>query len=102
MPQDLEVFERWADTAPRDGEKLPRSVGQIESRLRGLPLVRFAGSYTPFGVQRLLDDYRALARGERATIDSALAGSGWEPLLAHAPRHRVAKRGFELVLESDA
>ena len=48
----LEVFERWADTAPRDMKELPRAVGQIESSLRGLPLVRFAGSYAPWLVQR--------------------------------------------------
>ena len=95
----LEVFERWADAAPHDHEALPRSVGQIEGRLRGLPLVRFAGSYAPFLVQRVLDDYHALDTGARKSVDEAVAGTGWEAVLAHQPRHRVAKRGFQLVLD---
>ena len=95
----LEVFERWADAAPPGLEELPRAVGQIESTLRGLPLVRFAGSYAPFLVQRVLDDYRALDPAARKTVDEAMAGSGWEAVLAHEPRHRLARRGFQIVLE---
>ena len=97
----LEVFERWADGAPRDGEALPRAVGQIEGTLRGLPLVRFAGSYAPWLVQRVLDDYRALDHTARKPVDEAVAGTGWEAVLAHEPRHRVAKRGFDLVLAAE-
>jgi glutathione S-transferase len=96
----LEVFERWADTAPRDLEELPRAVGQIESSLRGLPVVRFAGSYAPFLVQRVLDDYRALDPAARKRTDEAVAGTGWEAVLAHEPRHRLAKRDFKLVFET--
>jgi glutathione S-transferase len=97
----LEIFERWADTAPGDLEELPRVVGRIESSLRGLPLVRFAGSYAPFLVQRVLDDYRALDPATRKRVDEAVAGTGWEAVLAHEPRHRLAKRGFKLVLATD-
>jgi glutathione S-transferase len=97
----LEVFEHWADTAPRDLEELPRAVGQIESTLRGLPVVRFAGSYAPYLVQRVLDDYRALDPAARKRVDEAVAGTGWEAVLAHEPRHRVAKRGFKLVLANE-
>jgi glutathione S-transferase len=97
----LEVFERWADAAPPDLAELPRAVGQIESTLRGLPVVRFAGSYAPFLVQRVLDDYRALEPAARKPVDEAVAGTGWEAVLAHEPRHRLAKRGFKLVLETD-
>jgi glutathione S-transferase len=97
----LGVFERWADTAPRDGAALPRAVGQIESTLRGQPLVRFAGSYAPYLVQRVLGDYRGLDAAARARVDAAVAGTGWEVVLAHRPRHRVVKRGFDLVLEAD-
>ncbi|MGI9590748.1 MAG: glutathione S-transferase family protein [Myxococcota bacterium] len=94
----LDVFERWADTAPDDLEALPRAVGQIESHLRGRPVVRFAGSYAPWLVQRVLDEYRALAPDARKPVDEAVAGTGWEPVLAHEPRHRLEKRGFELAL----
>ena len=97
----LDVFERWADTAPEDLEELPRAVGQIESTLRGLPLVRFAGSYAPLLVQRVLDEYRTLDPATRKPVDEAVAGTGWEAVLAHEPRHRLAKRGFKLVLETD-
>ena len=94
----LDVFERWADGAEHGSEPLPRAVGQIEGSLRGLPVVRFAGSYAPFLAQRVIDDYRALDATGRERVDDAVAGTGWEPVLAHEPRHRVAKRGFELVL----
>ncbi len=97
----LEVFERWADDAPREGEPLPRAVGQIEGTLRGAPFVRFAGSYAPFLAQRAIDEYAALAPPARKAVDEAVAGTGWEALLAHVPRHRVAKRGFDLVLAND-
>jgi glutathione S-transferase len=97
----LEVFEHWADTAPCDLDGLPRAVGQIESTLRGLPVVRFAGSYAPYLVQRVLDDYRALDPAARKRVDEAVAGTGWEAVLAHEPRHRVAKRGFKLVLATE-
>jgi len=95
--EGLAVFERWADTAPRDGEPLPRAVGTIEGELRGLPLTRYAGSYAPWLVQRVLDDYGALDAAARAKVDGAVAGTGWEAVLAHQPRHRVTKRGFDLV-----
>ena len=99
--EGLNIFERWADTAPRDGEPLPRMIGSIESSLRGLPLVRYAGSYAPWLAQRVLDDYRALDSSDRKSVDETVTGTGWEALLAHQPRHRVIKRGFDLVLATD-
>lgn len=99
--EGLRVFEDWADTAPRDGEPLPRMVGGIESELRGLPLQRYAGSYAPWLTQRVLDDYRALDGDGRKCVDDSIAGTGWEAVLAHEPRHRVTKRGFDLVLADD-
>jgi glutathione S-transferase len=99
--EGLEVFERWADAAPRDGKTLPRMVGSIESSLRGLPLARYAGSYAPWLVQRVQGDYRALDDVARKRVDEAVAGTGWEGVLAHEPRHRVIKHGFDLVLATD-
>lgn len=99
--EGLRAFERWADTAPRDEEPLPRMVGGIESELRGLPLTRYAGSYAPWLAQRVLDDYRALDDDARTRVNEAVAGTGWEEVLAHKPRHRVTKRGFDLVLADD-
>jgi hypothetical protein len=73
----------------------------VESSLRGLPVVRYAGCYAPWLVQRVLDDYVALDPADRNRVDLSLAGTGWEAVLAHQPRHRVAKRGYELVLDAD-
>ncbi len=50
-------------------------------------------------VQRPLDAYAALTDAERARVDAALAGTGWEMLLACRPRHRMGKRGNDLALE---
>jgi hypothetical protein len=49
-------------------------------------------------VQRVLDAHRALDATGRAAVDAALAGTGWEPLLGFAPRHRVERRPFKLFL----
>ena len=95
--EGLAAFERWADAAPRDGQPLPSAVGSINGSLRGLPLQRFAGSYAPWLVQRVLDDYGALDAVTRTRVDEAVAGTGWDVVLAHEPRHRVIKRGFDLV-----
>lgn len=106
----LGAFERWADTADtavRDGEPLPRTVGHVESSLRGLPVRRFVGSYAPWLVQRVLDDYRALDPVDRERVDEAIGATsgtgttGWEAVLAYEPRHRVTKRGFDLVLSPE-
>ncbi len=98
--EGLDVFERWADSAAPGNEPLPRAIGTIESELRGQPLQRFAGSYAPWLVQRVLDDYGALDAEARERVDASVAGSGWDAVLAHSPRHRVEKRGFDLVLAS--
>jgi glutathione S-transferase len=95
----LEVVERWADGRPSDLEELPRAVGQIEGTLRGTPLTRFAGTYALWLVQRALDAYRALAPEARKQVDEAVAGTGWEPVLAYEPRHRLTKKNFKLVFE---
>lgn len=92
----VEAIERWADAGRRDGEPPPRAVGRCETALRGTPLQRVVQPYTLWMLQRTLDAYRALDAGARARVDAALAGSGWEPLLAYAPRHRLVKRGFQL------
>jgi hypothetical protein len=76
-------------------------VGTIEGSLRGMPLQRYAGSYAPWLAQRVLDDYRALDAKARERVDESVAGTGWDAVLAYEPRHRVTKRGFDLVLADD-
>ena len=53
-------------------------------------------------VQRPLDVYRSLGEAERARVDVALSGTGWEEILALRPRHRVEKRNYQVVWEGQA
>jgi hypothetical protein len=50
-------------------------------------------------VQRVLDAYHGLDAPEREQVDAALGATGWAPLLALRPRHRVGKVRNELVVE---
>ncbi len=93
----IRAVEEWADENAKPGAEAPRVIGLAESRLRGTRLSRAAQCYSLWMLQRVLDPYRDLLDVERARVDSALAGTGWEPLLAYHPRHRVEKRGFQLI-----
>ncbi len=94
------AIEAWADARPDDDEPPPRAVGFAESTLRDVPLQRVVLPYTLWMLQRVRDAYAALAPAGRAAVDGALAGSGWEAVLAYEPRHRLAKRGFQLIFEA--
>jgi glutathione S-transferase len=93
----LRAFEKWADDRPADLTEMPRAVGQLKTQLRGVPLTRFVGSYALWLVQRTLDAYQKLEEADQKRVDKAVAGTGWDALLAYEPRHRLEKRGFELV-----
>jgi hypothetical protein len=93
----IRAVEAWADENAKPGVEAPRAIGLAESELRGTRLTRSAQCYSLWMLQRILDPYRALSSAERALIDNALAGTGWEPLLAYHPRHQIEKRGFQLV-----
>lgn len=95
----LQAFETWADTRPPELDTPPRAVGETGSALRGMPLRRFTSAYTLWMVQRTLDALASLASDERERVVTALADTGWTPLLAYSPRHRLVKRGFELAFE---
>jgi glutathione S-transferase len=93
----VRAFEAWADAAPRSPEEeVPRGVGTHTTRLRGVEVERLTFSYTLWMVQRVLDAYYALDGAGRAAADRALAGTGFEALLAYRPRHRVERRPFKL------
>jgi glutathione S-transferase len=98
----VRAFEAWADARPADQEEPPRGVGFHATRLRGVPVTRYTSSYTLWMLQRPLDARRALAEGERAAVDRALAGTGCEAILGYAPRHRLGKRRFRLVFAGAA
>lgn len=92
-------FERWADSSGKPGQTPPRGVGVHATRLRGASFSRYTSAYTPWMLQRVLDPIARLGSAERRAVDSALAGTGCEELLAFVPRHRVGKKDFQLVLE---
>ena len=93
-------FERWADARPPGQIAPPRAVGFHETRLRGAKFQRYTSPYALWMAQRTLDAYAALAPVDRAKVDAALAGTGCEALLAYRPRHRLGKRRFKLIFES--
>lgn len=92
-----EVIENWADQNAVLGETPPRAIELAEWPLRGSVLKRRTQIYSLWMIQRILDPYRALEAADRARVDAALAGTGWEPVLAYTPRHRLEKKGFDLV-----
>jgi hypothetical protein len=73
-------------------------LGFHETSLRGVPMPRYTSAYTLWMVQRPLDAHAALGAADRRRVDAALKGTGCEALLAHRPRHRLAKRAFQLVV----
>jgi glutathione S-transferase len=95
----VRAFESWADERPQDLQEPPRAVGNHQTRLRGVSFQRYTSSYSLWMLQRPLDAYRRLAQHERREVDRALANTGLEALLHYAPRHRLGKRAFKLVLE---
>lgn len=90
-------FEAWADERPEATPEPPRSTGRVETSLRGTPIKRVLQSYTLWMLQRTLDAYAELAATARKQVDEAVAGTGWEPVLAYEPRHRLEKDGYKLV-----
>jgi len=92
----LRAFEAWCDARPADMTQPPRAVGMYDTALRGTPIRRFVGAYALWMASRTIDAYVALPDAARARVDAALAGTGWEAVLAYRPRHRLAKRGFAL------
>jgi hypothetical protein len=98
----VEASDVWAADNAKAGEPVPRATGLQESRYRDVTLKAAARPYTLWMVQRSLDAYAALAAPERAQVDTALAGTGWERILALRPRHRVEKQNYQVVWESQA
>lgn len=90
-------IDAWADANPAAAP--PRAIGTVEAPYRDVKLSAMCRPYTLWMVQRPLDAYAALTAAERARVDAALAGTGWDALLACRPRHRMGKRGNELALE---
>jgi glutathione S-transferase len=94
----VRAVETWADEHARPGETPPRVLGFHETTLRTVPMPRYTSAYALWMVQRPLDAYAALDDAARRRVDAALAGTGCEALLAYRPRHRFAKRAFQLIV----
>lgn len=91
------TIENWADEHAAIGETPPRVVGKASAPLGDVTLTRVAQCYSLWMFQRVLDPYRALSERDRKSVDAAVAGTGWEALLAYTPRHRLEKQGYALV-----
>jgi len=98
----IESIDAWAAENAKAGERTPAGTGFSQSTYRALPLSAAARTYTLWMVQRPLDTYRALDDAAGAQVDTALAGTGWEKILALRPRQRVEKQNYQLVWESQA
>lgn len=96
----IESIDAWAAENAVAGEIVPPGTGLPESTYRDVTLKAAARPYTLWMVQRPLDAYRALDESERAQVDTALEGTGWDKILALRPRHRVKKQNYQLVWES--
>ena len=53
------------------------------------------------GASSTVARWAALDGDARKRVDESVTGTGWDAILAHEPRHRVTKRGFDLVLADD-
>lgn len=92
----VEAVDEWAAEHAKSGEPPPRAIGGFRAVYRDVELEAGARPYTLWMVQRSLDAYRALSAPDRAKVDAAVAGTGFEPLLALRPRHRLSKQRYEL------
>ncbi len=95
----VEVVEAWADARPAGEHAPPRALPPVTTRLRGAEIQKVPMGYVLYTLQQLHAIVAALSGEERAAVDAALAGTGFEAVLAHTPRHAVRKEGFELVFD---
>jgi glutathione S-transferase len=95
----VRAFEAWADAHAAPGAEPPRAVGLHETRLRGAAFPRITSPYTLWMLQRPRDAAVDLDAAARASVGAALAGTDLDAWLSYAPRHRLGKRRFRLVLE---
>ena len=93
----VRAVEAWAEQHAEIGETPPRAVGKIRAPLRGGEIERVAQAYSLYKIQRLADLLESLAEADRERVEQVLAGTGWGELLAHRPRFRLAKKGYDLV-----
>jgi glutathione S-transferase len=96
----VRAVEAWADQRASGERALPRGLPPITTRFRGHEIEKVPQGYSLYSLQQLQAVLRALSEDERRRVDAALAGTGFEAVLDHEPRHPVEKDGFELVFSS--
>ena len=74
-------------------------VGKLDHRLRGVDLPMGAGVYTLWVLQRALDWYASLGRGDRADARSLLADCGGEALVDIQLARRLTRVGSGMALD---
>lgn len=96
----VEAIDAWAAEHATADEPIPRAFPGLDAPYRDVRLTGGVRPYTLWMVQRVLDAHAALPAADRARVDDALSGTGWEPLLALRPRHRLVKQGYQLAWEA--
>lgn len=99
------ALDAWLDAHP--GGALPRTIGTHAVTLgRGtaaeVTSERAIFPFDPWMFQRPLDTFRALPVGEPAAVVALLRRAGAASVFDVAPRHRLRRRNFQLVVESVA
>jgi hypothetical protein len=100
------TFKLGSDTTSEPGRYLKslgeprRGAGLVDSNYRNVTISSSARPYTYWMLQRSLDAYRELDAVSKSSADTALAGTGWEEVLAFEPRHRLGKQNYQLIWES--
>lgn len=93
-----ETTARWAAENELN-DAPPPTCGFVSTTYRGVEFECAARPYTSWMLQRARDAYRAFPAADRARVDHALDGTGWERVLAFEPRQRLTKREYKLVWE---
>lgn len=92
-------LDAWIEANPAR-QKLPRVIGKHRFVLEGVEEERGIFPYVQWMLQRILDDYRSLDAGERASVDALLARVGAPDALQIEIRHRVKRERNRLWVET--
>jgi len=89
-----------AGRCPEPSARMPlRSAGDTAAEVTS---ERAVFPFDPWMFQRPLDTFRALPVGEPAAVVALLRRAGAASVFDVAPRHRLRRRNFQLVVESVA
>ncbi|MBI2383130.1 MAG: glutathione S-transferase family protein [Gammaproteobacteria bacterium] len=92
-------LHRALPALPPGRRRLPRALGRIGFPMGDGTFRRQAMPYTLWMMQRVLDDYRSLDPGERASVDAWLAGLGAPAAMRFDIGVRLVRVGLSVALE---